>query len=80
MRSRQKVKAVWDSDLETLLGSLDILDSLIARELACKICGRSIDIDNLGSVFSDDQGLQVTCDDMICVRAVTLGEPTLAGE
>jgi len=79
MRKRATVRAVWDSDLQELLKSLGLFESLSARQLQCARCQREIDLANLGALFSDGHDLRVTCDDATCVRAATAQEVTSAG-
>ena len=74
MRSRATVKAVWDNDLETLLGSLGILPDLLAGEMKCAICSNVVTLDNLGTIFSNQGKILVTCDNTVCVHAVTSTE------
>ena len=74
MRGRATVQAVWDSDIVTLLKSLGVLDELVAGDLTCEVCGDPVDLDNLGSLSSQDDRIIVTCDKTGCVRAVTAKE------
>ena len=71
MRERLNLKAVWDSDLEELLRNIGALEPLVHGELACKVCGQSVDLDNLGAILPRNQGISVTCGTVECVRAVT---------
>lgn len=72
MRRRASVKAVWDSDLVTLLKSAGIFESLAGGGLHCAVCQRPVDLDNFGALFPDADDIRVACDDVRCVRAVTL--------
>lgn len=72
MRRRANVKAVWDSDLVRLLKSVGLFDTLAAGDLRCAICGRQVDLDNFGALFSDSDDVRAACDDLRCVRAVTV--------
>ena len=71
MRSRHVVKAVWDSDLEALLKSTGLLESLLEGELSCDICGRIVDLDNLGALFPYANDVKVSCDRTQCVRGAS---------
>lgn len=68
---RLPVKAVWDSDLRTLLDSLGMLEDLIEGNLLCAKCGTPVDFDNLGALFQYEGDIGVSCDESACVRAVT---------
>ena len=71
MRKRVEVKAIYDEDLEQVLSNLGILDELIAGELNCAVCGCQVDLDNLGTIFPDDDGVGISCDNDRCVRTIT---------
>ncbi len=71
MRKRVEVKAIYDQDLEQVLANLGILDKLIAGELNCAVCGCQVDLDNLGTIFPDDDKVGVSCDNSRCIRAIT---------
>lgn len=79
MRKRVRLKAVWDSDLQPLLKNLGVLEPLIAGEFPCAVCGRSVDIDNLGAVVLQGQTVKVTCVEASCIRGVSSGEDTTHG-
>jgi len=74
MRKSAITKAVYDSDLEQLLRSIGILDRVIGGEMSCAVCGCPVDLDNLGTIFSDGNDIRVSCDKTTCVRAVTSNE------
>ncbi len=74
MRKRTSVRAVWDKDVTSLLKSLGVLDSLVAGEFQCAVCSKSVDLENLGAIFSKDGAVKVTCDTISCVRIVTSAE------
>ena len=71
MRKRVEMKAVYDQDLEHVLGRLGILDKLIEGELNCAICGCQVDLDNLGSIFPEGDDVGVSCDNDRCIRIIT---------
>lgn len=80
MRKRVEVEAVYDQHLERVLANLGILDKLIAGELNCAVCGCEVDLDNLGTIFLDDDNVGVSCDNNRCVRTITTrGAATLSG-
>jgi len=76
MRKRSITKAVYDRDLKRLLESLGILDKVVEGVMICPVCGCRVNLDNLGTIFSDGNDIVVSCDDTKCVRAVTSGEVT----
>ena len=74
MRKRLELSAVWDDDLQELLGSLGVLQDVTLGNARCVVCGRTVDIDNLGAVMPTPQSTDFSCDDAYCVRAVTSQE------
>ena len=80
MRKRVEVKAIYDQDLELVLANLGILDKLIAGELICAVCRCQVDLDNLGTIFPDDDEVGVSCDKDRCIRIITTrGAAALSG-
>ena len=71
MRKRVKVNAVWDSDLESLLRSLDMFEPLLAGNVSCAVCERTVDLDNLGAIVPREDGALITCTDALCIREFT---------
>ena len=74
MRKRIEVKAVWQSELEHLLSSLSILEPLLLGELTCAVCGRTVDLDNLGAIMPQEDRVLVLCDYVPCIRRLTKSE------
>ena len=69
MRRRIEVQAVWDSELERLLRSLDLFEPLVMGELRCAGCGSPVDLDNLGAIIPNKDGAKVVCDCTPCIQA-----------
>jgi hypothetical protein len=76
MRKRLPVKAVWDADLQGLLKNLGVLESLVVGEFTCAVCGRAVDLDNLGAIALRGEEVKVSCVEASCIRAVSSGEGT----
>lgn len=70
MRKRLKIKAIWDSDLENMLRSMGLLESLLEGRLHCGVCGRAINLDNLAALFPYAGNIGVACDNNKCVQTV----------
>jgi len=71
MRKRVELKAIYDEDLEHILANLGILNKIIAGELNCVVCGCLVDLDNLGTIFTNNDEIGVSCDNDRCIRMVT---------
>lgn len=71
-RTRQRIKAVHDYDLETLLRSLNILDALKQGQLHCAVCGASLTLENLQSLFPNGDKVGLCCDKAGCLERVLL--------
>ena len=74
MRKRLELSAVWDDDIQELLDSLGVLQDVRLGNARCVVCGRKVDIDNLGAVMPTPQSADLACDDSNCVRVVTSQE------
>lgn len=62
------------ADLEEHLRSLKMWDKLTGGSLTCYVCKKPVDVNNFGMVFRDDNGCNVTCNKLDCVRTVTMGQ------
>lgn len=71
MRKRLELSAVWDDDIQELLGSLGVLQDVTLGNARCVVCGCQVDIDNLGAVMPTPQSADLVCADANCVQAAT---------
>lgn len=61
-----KMKAVHDKDLENLLKSLHVYESVVNGECKCLFCDGQITLDNIDSIVPYEESIQFTCDKHIC--------------
>ena len=68
MLAKVTLKAVHDTDLIKVLKKLHIYELIIQSRCRCSICGRAINLENLGGLYKDDDGdVQVVCNDIRCL-------------
>lgn len=80
MRKRIEVKAVWESELKQLLSNLGILEPLLLGELTCALCGRTVNLDNLGLIIPRKDEVLVACDYVPCIQALNKPEVSSTNE
>lgn len=64
---KEKIKAVYEDDLISLLSSLGILEKIRNGELKCEKCCSIISIENIGLIKKVDRRLIILCDDSNCL-------------
>ena len=62
------------SDLKEHLESLGMWDKVTGGKINCYACKRPVNLENFGMVFNDDDKYQVTCNDMKCIKSVTMSK------
>lgn len=67
---RDKLRAVHDDDLESLLQALGVYGKFSAGKLTCSFCKDAISQQNLHSVFPDSGAIKFCCSRPGCVRAL----------
>lgn len=65
------MKAVLDEDLDKLLESLGVYDSVVSGNEKCFFCGKTVTLENLSSIFPLNREVKFCCDDLICVNQLT---------
>lgn len=66
-RGYKSINAVYEDDLEALLGSVGLLEDFEAGSLRCKFCKDSVDKENIYSVIKDSDTYKVVCSKARCV-------------
>lgn len=64
---RQKIRAVYDSDLDRLLESLGAKQEILDGKHKCIVCGRVINLENLAVVYPKAGAIYFVCDHISCV-------------
>lgn len=64
--NNNKLSVVHDDDLEVLLKSLNVYESVLNKEKRCLFCNSLITIDNIDSIVPQDGKVEFTCDDIKC--------------
>ena len=68
---REELPAVYDSDLESVLDKLGILEALEQGNMKCGICGEPVSMDTIGCIFAKDGRVQLCCANPACLRHFT---------
>jgi len=61
-----KMKAVHDKDLESLLKSLHVYEAVVNGKYKCLFCDKKITLDNIDSIVPYKESIQFTCDKSEC--------------
>lgn len=64
---REKIKAVYDDDLESLLKSLNILEKVNDGEYKCTICDCTITLLNIGIIKKEKGDIIILCNKVNCI-------------
>lgn len=67
------IKVVYDSDLVSLLESLNVLENVMKGECVCVFCGRVISIDNIDGIIPMGDDISFSCNESAC-RLKLVGE------
>jgi len=66
--NKDKLKSVYDQDLEVLLNKLGVLGKFKRRKLKCSFCKSVITMDNLHSIFPRSGSIKYACDNADCIK------------
>lgn len=69
--AKERVDAVHDVDLQSLLRSLGLADDLADGELSCEFCRTPIHLDAVGAIFPNGRTISVVCDSARCMARLT---------
>jgi len=62
------LKAVFDTDIETLLKSINLWDEFEKGLLKCISCNKIITKDNLGCIIPFEGKIHLSCDNTECLK------------
>jgi len=65
-----KIKAVHDDDLTGLLVSLNVYNGVLEGAFNCHFCEMGITVDNIASLFPQDNEIKFCCNAARCVLAM----------
>lgn len=68
---RTKLNTVYDNDLEELLIKLNLYDNIKAGKIKCKFTGEIITLDNLHSIFPEENTIKVVCDSPNAIKLLS---------
>jgi len=68
MRNRVMITAIHDSDLLKVLKRLGLYEGVAEGRFRCFVCGRRIDLENLGGLFKSRDGeIHFVCNNVKCL-------------
>ena len=68
---RATLNTVYDSDLEELLKNLNIFDKIKSGKMKCKFTNEIITIDNLHSIFPEENTIKIVCDSPNAIKLLS---------
>lgn len=68
---RTKLNTVYDSDLEQLLIKLNLYDKIKERKIKCKFTDEIITLENLHSIFPEENTIKVVCDSPNAIKLLS---------
>lgn len=66
-RDRERLQAISDDKLITLLKNIGLYQDLIDGKLKCKFCGGKVTIESISSIFPDSGSIKLACDTPTCI-------------
>ena len=64
---KQKVNFVYDSDLETLLKSLEVKNRVDSGKVKCFTCKETITFENIGAIIKINGQIEFICQNPVCI-------------
>ncbi len=74
MTGSNAISAVLDEQMDEFLASIGELDRVRAGESNCVICGKVIEISNIGLVVPAGNKVNYVCDDALCIVRYTVSD------
>lgn len=65
------LNAVHDDDLECLLSKLNLLEKVKEGKVRCKFTDEIITLENLHSIFPEEQTIKVVCDSPLAIKLLS---------
>lgn len=69
-KKREEVHAIHKRDLESILKDLGLFDKISSGSISCSICSKSITLDNLQCLFTEEDQIKFCCTNVDCYRLV----------
>ena len=77
---REKVPAVLNSDLESILRGLGILEDVNSGKVSCAQCGRPMDMSTIQCLYMEDGEVRMCCERLMCYMSITSGRESRRDE
>ena len=75
---REKVHAIHERDLESILMGLGLLDELSGGSLACSMCGLPLTLDTIQCMYMDENKIKFCCTRIDCYERLFLEKGQLS--
>lgn len=67
---KEKIHAVSDNDLDRLIESLGLVESLEKELLFCSCCGKKISRENVGGIYPVKKEIRICCNTLECLERI----------
>lgn len=68
--THQKIRAVQDEDLPSLLSAFGVLDQIDSEECLCLSCDAVINLHNIGAIVTTRGKVAIICSNLSCIAEV----------
>lgn len=69
---REKVHAIHERDLESILTDLGLLNEILAGSLCCSICGSPLTLDTIQCLYMEENKVKLCCTRTDCYERLLL--------
>ena len=67
---RTKIHAIHERDIESIIRDLGLYDKIAVGEVNCSICGKKIRMDNILSIYMEEEEIMLCCDSGECCEVI----------
>ncbi|MCK4297434.1 MAG: hypothetical protein KAW56_00330 [Candidatus Marinimicrobia bacterium] len=68
---KYEINAVFEHDIINVLKSLEIYENILSGKFHCSFCNKVITIENIHSIFPEDENIMFCCNDSECIKCVS---------
>lgn len=69
---RERVHAIHERDLESILTDLGLLDEILAGSLYCSLCDSPLTLDTIQCLYMDEDNIRLCCTRVDCYERLLL--------
>ena len=67
---RDKVHAIHEQDMETIVRELGLFEKIISGEILCSECGGKVNIDSIQFIYMQDEDIKICCNATDCYKSL----------